>query len=113
PPVHDALPISEVVSTLSAAAAGAFDLAIGNIFGSNIFNMVILLMSDLAYRPGPVLSVVDPSHATVALFGLIMSAIAVIGLFYRSQRSYGRLGPDSIALIIAYWSSMYLLYVTR
>lgn len=105
--------LPEVVSTLSAAAAGAFDLAIGNIFGSNIFNMVILLMSDLAYRPGPVLSVVDPSHATVALFGLIMSAIAVIGLFYRSQRSYGRLGPDSIALIIAYWSSMYLLYVTR
>ncbi len=111
--VAAATSLPEVVATVSAAMAGSFDLAVGNIFGSNLFNMVILIVSDISYRPGPILSAVDPSHATVALFGLIMSGIAVIGLFYRSQRSIGRLGPDSIALVIAYWTSMYLLFATR
>ncbi|HEY8417083.1 MAG TPA: sodium:calcium antiporter [Limnochordales bacterium] len=105
--------LPEVVATVSAAMAGSFDLAVGNIFGSNIFNMVILLVSDIAYRPGPILAVVDPSHATVALFGVIMSGIAVLGLFYRSERSFGRLGLDSVALVVTYWAAMYLLYTTR
>lgn len=111
--VAAATSLPEVVATISAAMAGSFDLAVGNIFGSNIFNMVILLVADIAYRPAPILAVADPSHATVALFGLMMSAIAVLGLFYRSERSLGRLGLDSVALVIAYWTAMYLLYITR
>ncbi|OUN01497.1 MAG: hypothetical protein BAA04_09105 [Firmicutes bacterium ZCTH02-B6] len=111
--VAAATSLPEVVATMSAAMAGSLELAVGNIFGSNIFNVVILLLADVVYRPGPILSVVEQSHATVALFGIVMSGIALIGLFYRSQRSFGRLGPDSVALVIAYWASMYLLYVSR
>ncbi|HLT58012.1 MAG: sodium:calcium antiporter [Limnochordales bacterium] len=111
--VAAATSLPEVVATMSAVMAGSYDLAVGNVFGSNIFNMVILLLSDVAYRPGPILAAVDPSHATVALFGLIMSGIAVIGLFYRCRRSIARLGLDSVALAVAYFASMYLLYISR
>lgn len=105
--------LPEVVTTMSAVLAGSFDLAVGNVLGSNIFNMLILLMADISYRPGPILAAVQHSHVVVALMGAIMSAIVVTGLFYRSRRSYGRLGPDSLAIVGTYVLALLLLYALR
>lgn len=105
--------LPEVVATITAVLTGSFDLAVGNILGSNTFNMVIILLSDVAYRGAPILSVVDQAHAVVALVGLVMSAIVVTGLFYRSRRSYAGLGPDSVAILITYFLYLGLLYMMR
>jgi len=105
--------LPEVVATVTAVLSGAYDLAVGNILGSNTFNMVIIVLSDVAYRGGPILSAVDQAHAVVALVGLILSAIAVVGLFYRSRRSYAGLGPDSVAILITYVLYLGLLYGLR
>jgi hypothetical protein len=50
------------VTTFAAVHSGAFDLAIGNIFGSNVFNMVILVIVDL-FQAGPLFTSLSPSHA--------------------------------------------------
>jgi len=42
--------LPEFVSTISAVRRGAFDLALGNIFGSNAFNMILLAPLDLFYE---------------------------------------------------------------
>ena len=57
----------EMAATVSAVRLGALDLAVGNIFGSNAFNMTILLLMDLVYARGPVLAMPAPrdSRATV------------------------------------------------
>lgn len=105
--------LPEVVTTVAAVRGGFPDLAMGNVLGSNIFNMVILVLADGAYRQGPILTAVAETHAVVALFGLIMSGMVVIGLFYRSSRTFMRLGVESWALLGAYLLATLLILQTR
>jgi len=45
--------LPEVAVTLSALRIGALDMAISNLFGSNLFNMVIIAIDDMAYLKAP------------------------------------------------------------
>ena len=47
--------LPEIVTTTAALRMGAVNLAIGNVFGSNTFNMVILSVADL-FSPEPILA---------------------------------------------------------
>ena len=44
--------LPEVVTSLAAVRLGAFDLAVGNLFGSNAFNMFVLFFTDVAIARG-------------------------------------------------------------
>lgn len=103
--------LPEVVTTFTAARLGILDMAVGNIFGANFFNLVILFFADLFYTKGPVLRVVSQGHLVVALMSVILTSFAVVGLIYRSQRSVGRLGYDSAAIVIGYVTAMAVLFV--
>jgi cation:H+ antiporter len=48
--------LPELITALAAVRIGAYDLAVGNLFGSCAFNMSVLLFTDLAYSRGPVLA---------------------------------------------------------
>lgn len=105
--------LPEIVAGITAVRLGALDLAVGNLLGSNIFNMLVIVVADIAYRPGPILLVVSSSHAITAMFGLLLSGIVMISLFYRSKRSILRMGPDSFMIIIGYLVATYILYLLR
>jgi cation:H+ antiporter len=105
--------LPEIVAGITAVRIGALDMAVGNMLGSNIFNMLIIVVADIAYRPGPILLAVAPSHAITALFGLLLSGIVMIGLFYRSKRSYFHMGPDTILILAGYVVATYILFLMR
>jgi cation:H+ antiporter len=93
----------EVVVTIAAVRLGALDLAIGNLLGSNLFNSLILAVDDLCFLPGPLLAHVSPVHTVSALSALIMTALAIIGLFYRpTGRLFRTVGWISLALLTLY-----------
>src|SRR3989344_5059987 len=48
--------LPELAVTLSALRLGALDMAIGNLLGSNLFNVAIVGIDDLFYRPGDLLA---------------------------------------------------------
>ena len=64
--------LPETVAVVAAARMGAYDLAVGNLFGSNVFNMFALGVADLFYTPGRFLGAIDPSFALVAMLGLLL-----------------------------------------
>jgi cation:H+ antiporter len=103
--------LPEVVTTFTAARLGIPDMAIGNIFGANLFNLVIIFFADFFYTGGPILHAVSSGHLVTALISVILTSIAVIGLIYRSQRSFIRLGYDSIAILVGYVLAMILLFL--
>jgi cation:H+ antiporter len=76
----------EAAVTLSALRIGALDMAIANLLGSNLFNIVILAIDDIAYPEGPLLADVDVSHTLTAFAAVMMSALVVVGLVFRPQR---------------------------
>jgi cation:H+ antiporter len=76
--------LPELIATLAAFRMGAPDLALGNIFGSNTFNMVLPFPLDVFF-PGALLSSVRSSHALTAFCVVAVSSVAVMGQMSRKR----------------------------
>jgi cation:H+ antiporter len=103
----------EVVVSISALRLGALEMAVGNVIGSNLFNMgVIIFVDDLFYTTGPILSYTSIDHIGTALFAILMSCVVIIGLIYR-PRFWPRIwvGIDAAALILLYFGAVFVLYM--
>lgn len=105
--------LPEVVVSVSAVKMGAVDLAIGNLFGSNIFNIFILAIDDVLFLKGPLLSFISPNHIISALSAIAMTAIAIIGLTYRAERKRLFLAWDSFGIVLVYIANLMLLYMLK
>jgi cation:H+ antiporter len=104
--------LPEVVVTVAALRLGAVDMAIGNLFGSNLFNILVLVIDDLLYLPGPLLANVSPTHALSGLSAMIMTGVAIVGLLYRPRnRVLKTVGWTSIALFSIYLLNSYIAFV--
>jgi cation:H+ antiporter len=102
--------LPEATATLAAVRMGAYDLAVGNLFGSNIFNIFALGLIDFFYTDGRLLSVIDPTLTLAGLMALLLTAIAMIGNLAREERRFLFLEVDALLILIGYGSGMYLLY---
>lgn len=104
--------LPEIVVTVSALRIGALDLAVSNLLGSNLFNLVIIAIDDLCYLKGPLLSHVSGLHAVSALSVVMMSGVAVVGLFYRpATRLFRTVGWTSLLLLSLYLLNTFFLYL--
>lgn len=110
--VAAATSLPEAASTIGALRIGAIDLAIGNLFGSNLFNILVLAIDDIAYLGGPLLSRVSQSHALSGVSAIIMTGAAIVGLHYRPvARVFRIVGWVSLALVFTYVLNSLVLYL--
>lgn len=105
--------LPEIVVCIAAARIGAFDMAVGNLLGSNLFNLAILSINDALYLKGPLLEVASPTHLVGALTGLIMTSIAIIGLTYRAEKKKLFMAWDAIGIAIVYIFGTFILYMMK
>jgi len=105
--------IPEVVVSIAAVRIGAIDLAMGNLFGSNIFNIFILAIDDFFFIKGPILSFVNQNHIISTLFAIAMTSSAIIGLTYRAEKRTLFLAWDSIVIILLYMANLLSLYMLK
>lgn len=103
--------LPELVTTLAALKLGANDMAIGNLFGSNMFNMFALGLTDLFYTQGSFISIIDSSFLLTSVIGLMMTVLALIGNLARIDRRLWFMEIDALALIVVYFLGLMLLYV--
>jgi cation:H+ antiporter len=101
--------LPELVASLAAVRRGAFDLAVGNLFGSNALNMALFLPLDLA-REGSVFHGLDAAHAASALLGVLLMALGLAAIVYRAKRRFRMVEPDSALVLLAYLLGLWLLY---
>ncbi|MCA9186467.1 MAG: hypothetical protein R3E01_14265 [Pirellulaceae bacterium] len=92
--------LPEFVTTFAALRMGAFEMAVGNIFGSNCFNMATLVPLDFFYRKGDVLAHVGSAHVVTGLFVITITGVATMGIVNRAEKKYWFVEPDA-ALVIA------------
>ena len=103
--------LPEIAVSLAAVRIGAPDLAIGNVLGSNLFNLLILGLDDVFYRQGPLLTGADPSHG-VSLFAIVtMNALFLIGLTYRVITKRFVVAWDTGAIAVVYAVAVGLTYL--
>ncbi len=105
--------LPEVVVSIAAVRIGAIDLAMGNLFGSNIFNIFILAIDDFFFIKGPILSLVNQNHIISTLFAIAMTSTAIIGLTYRAEKRTLFLAWDSIVIILLYMANLMSLYMLK
>lgn len=102
--------LPELATTIAAVRIGAYDLAVGNLFGSNAFNVVTLALTDFFYTPGRFLGMIDPTFALVALLGLILTCLGLIGNLARIEHRLFSIEIDALIIFLVYLGGMWFLY---
>jgi cation:H+ antiporter len=105
--------LPEVSTTIAAVRLGSCILAVSNIFGSNAVMVALLFLADVLYREGALLAAVDRAAALGAAVGIVVTAIYLLGLIERANRTVWRLGVDSAAVVVLYLGSLVVLYQLR
>lgn len=104
--------LPELIATLAAFRIGAPDLALGNIFGSNAFNMILFFPLDLFY-PEILFNSVRSTHAVTAFCIVAAMSVAVMGQLYRKKERSRFSEPSSEIVVVLIVLFLYLLYTLR
>ena len=104
--------LPELVVCLAALRIGAIDMAVGNLLGSNVFNMFILGIDDIFYREGSLFKAIDPAHLLSVFITIIMTAIAGLGLLFKPKKKQVWLfSLDTFIILILYLALMFYLFI--
>ena len=101
--------LPEVTTSVSAIYLDNPDLAVGNVIGSNLFNLLILAVFDVIYRQRKILTSIDQQQRYTALFGFIMMAIVPIALFFTIEAPLFNVGVDTLLIIALYLLSLWVM----
>lgn len=107
--VSAATSMPELSAIIGAIRHKRYELAIGEVFGSNLFNFALILVIHIVASSPPVLELAGPFEAMAALLALLMSGVFVLGLVERRDRTIFRMGEDSIAVIAVYAAGLAFL----
>lgn len=102
--------LPELVASLAAIRMGAPDLAMGNIFGSNVFNMVLLLPIDIAYT-GSLFADISAAHALTGLAVIVITSLVVMGQVYQVEKRVRLVEPDGLLILILVLGSLVMVFL--
>jgi cation:H+ antiporter len=101
--------LPELVTSLAAVRLKAYDLAIGNLFGSNAVNMLVFAPLDALHPPGALLSVAESSHVLTALVAVALMAVGVVLTVLGPQRPVAVSRGGGAAMLLLYAAGVWLL----
>ena len=104
--------LPELTTTITAAKNKSYDLAAGNILGSNIFNLVLLAVADV-FEPGSIIAAASTINFLPIFSLIIMIVLLMAGLFYRSEYSIFYLGISPALILLVYLVTLWLLFALR
>jgi len=103
--------LPELVAVYAAFKLANYNMAIGSILGSNLFNIQLLALTDLLYREGAILTSVQASHIFIACLGVVMTLIMIFLLIRpASVRSHWRYAAPSLLMTLIYFVASYVLF---
>ena len=101
--------LPELVASLTAIRMGAIDLAIGNAFGSNAFNIVLFVPLDFLHE-GSIFLSMSGAHAVTAFTVVLATAIAVLGQLYHGEQRLPFIEPDAFLMLFVVLGGLFLVY---
>ncbi|WP_079478732.1 sodium:calcium antiporter [Halobacillus salinus] len=105
--------LPELVTVLAAFKLANYNMAVGSILGSNLFNIKLLVLTDILYRKGPILESIQENHLYIVLLGISMTLFVIYLLLRRPpiRSSNPRMYMlPSVMMILMYFVVSYLLY---
>ena len=92
---------------------GEVNLAAGDAFGSNLFNLLIIGLLDLYWRRGPILASVSPTSAMVGTLGILVISVGMGGMLISHLTeitSAWYIRPISVIMFGVFLTAMYMIY---
>lgn len=95
--------LPELTSCVSLVKIGNFNVSIGNIVGSNLFNFLIIFISDVLFIGGTVYDFAESQTRNLVIFGIIstMLMLTVLKIKDKVKNKYILYIP-SIGIIVSY-----------
>ncbi len=102
--------LPELVTSVAAVKQGALTMAVSNIIGGNSFDVLFLACADFAYHEGTIYQAFSTSNIFTLALTILMSAVLVLGLLRREKYGFGKIGFESLIIIILYLGGSSLLF---
>jgi len=97
--------LPEMTVSISALRIGQVGMAVGNLIGSNVFNVSLLFIVDAFYRSGSIVAVVSSSMIYAAL-----SAALLLAVVYFAMKKKMTNRVPALAMVILYLISLFFLF---
>ncbi|MBW6462833.1 MAG: sodium:calcium antiporter [Firmicutes bacterium] len=107
-PLATSLP--ELVTTLRAVTIDAPDLALGNIFGSCLYNLTLIAVIDLLEGRGPLTARINRGHIIMASMSIITVSFAVVAMLGVINLTISRVSFETVIIALIYIMGSRLLY---
>ncbi|UUV18649.1 hypothetical protein NRK67_15370 [Fusobacteria bacterium ZRK30] len=101
--------LPELTVSIEAIKLKSYDMAAGNLLGSNIFNIMIIFITDLFLRDNNIYQSLGGFHKMTAIFSILILLVFMMGvMFEKKKRRY-----DTYIIGLVYFVAMYILYIRR
>lgn len=102
--------LPELTVSITAMKIGAYDLMLGNILGSNMFNVFVMAVTDLAYRKEALHMPENISYGLLLIAGcaIAMTFVAMVGMKQNKKARF--IAWESVAMIGFYLTGLFCLY---
>ncbi len=98
----------ETSVTWGALRLGSKEMALGNVYGSCAFNVLVLGLSDLLYAK-PIFTVLDRSHLVAGLGALALMALGPLFLVLRARGKLGLSRWLALGIVAGWMGAMYFV----
>lgn len=94
--------LPELVTAVSAARAGALELAVGNLVGSSAIDVTMLALADVLHTGGSVFELLGPAEYTLIAVGMAMTVLLLFALARRTVERRSSVAPESYLMLVTY-----------
>ena len=101
--------LPELVIAITAVRRGALTLAVGDILGGNVFDVLFLAISDMLYLPGSIYTAIGPDELLWAAVSILLSGVLMMGLLRREKFGLGNIGFESALMLLIYAAAVFAL----
>lgn len=99
----------ELVVAVAAVRRGALTLAVGDILGGNSFDVLFLVLSDVAYRAGSIHLAVSKQQAFWLALNTLLVGVLLLGLLRRQRHGMGNIGFEGVLVLGGYATGVAVL----
>lgn len=100
----------ELSTIITALRIRRYEMAFGQVLGTNFVNPSLILLADAVFAGGPVIDELGAFETISALLGATLTGVFLVGLLERRNPTVLRMGYDSLAVMLLFAGGLVLLY---
>ncbi|MFQ5829137.1 MAG: hypothetical protein ACE5JD_08285, partial [Candidatus Methylomirabilia bacterium] len=85
-------------------------LGVGNLYGSCVFNVLVLALADPFYTAGPLLNTMEGAHVVAALVAIVVMTLVLAQVLLRGQRRWAPVVPTMVGVGLVYLAGIYVVF---